>query len=319
MKTTAYGGLFIGLMLSFATTVEAQPESGAVVATVGDESIYASQIEWEYQKKFADREIGEPLVTQLRRAILDRLIGQQLVLSKFAGSPVAATDDEVNLEVSRISERLKQLEKTLEQFLTENNQSLESLRFNVRWQISWQRYLDRTLNDQVLSMFFDRNRRELDGSRLHVAHLLLQLPENPDADDIDKAREQAGHIRNVLEQGQMSWEDATSQHSAAPSADNGGDMGWIDFDGPMPREFTEAAFALEPGQVSEPVRTSFGFHLIKCVEIEPGEKSWYDVPDKVRLAATEFLFDRICGQQRDKVAVRLTDAAPVVAADAGDD
>ncbi len=314
MKTGICGLIILALACLSSDTVQAQPEPGAVVAVVGDESIYQSQVEWEYNKKFGEREIDEPLASQLQQAILTRLINQHLVLSKLTGTPLAATDDEVNLEISRIGERLKQIDKTLEQFLAENHQSLEGLQFNVRWQIGWQRYLDRTINDDVLAMFFDRNRPRLDGTRLWVAHLLLKLADNPQAEDVDEIQQQAEQIRQRINQGQLTWEDATRQYSTAPSADNGGEMGWINFDGPMPREFTEAAFRLKTDEVSEPVQTSFGVHLIKCLKIEPGEKNWYDDPEKVRLAATEFLFERISSQQRDKVEVRLMETTN----DAGD-
>jgi peptidyl-prolyl cis-trans isomerase SurA len=60
------------------------------------------------------------------------------------------------------------------------------------------------------------------------------------------------------------------QHSADGSAESGGDLGWFRR-GAMVREFEEIAFRLPAGQVSEPVRTEFGWHLIKVERTRPGE------------------------------------------------
>jgi parvulin-like peptidyl-prolyl isomerase len=69
---------------------------------------------------------------------------------------------------------------------------------------------------------------------------------------------------NLLSQlrGGKSFEDLARQHSQCPSGRNGGDLGFFG-KGQMVPEFESAAFSMEPGQVSAPVKTQFGYHLIK--------------------------------------------------------
>ena len=63
-------------------------------------------------------------------------------------------------------------------------------------------------------------------------------------------------------QGGASFEQLAQQHSQCPSGKNGGDLGFFGR-GQMVPAFETAAFSMEPGQVSAPIKTQFGFHLIK--------------------------------------------------------
>ena len=69
-------------------------------------------------------------------------------------------------------------------------------------------------------------------------------------------------IKNKIENGEMSFEEAAKQYSTCPSKEQGGNLG-VFGRGMMVPEFEEAAFTLDLEKVSEPVQTQFGYHLIK--------------------------------------------------------
>lgn len=297
-------GLLTLVLVSLSITANAQGTADEVVATVGDAKIFRSQIDQEFHRKFAQREVNDELKSGLRSQILQRLVEQQLILAKFAGSDVLATNDEINLEISRIRERLAKTERTLEQFLKENHYAMDGLRFDLRWQISWKRYLDRTLTDQVLEKYFDRHRRKFDGTRLRVAHCLLAVDDH-DPDSEQAVTELAHKIHQQISDGESTFENTVATLSSAPSNKSGGNIGWINYDGPMSRNFTDAAFQLDKGEVSPPVRTPHGIHLIKCLDVQDGVVPWYDAKEKVRRVATEDLFGRIARKEKDVTGVRI--------------
>ncbi|HVO33682.1 MAG TPA: peptidylprolyl isomerase [Elusimicrobiota bacterium] len=76
-----------------------------------------------------------------------------------------------------------------------------------------------------------------------------------------KDESMARQLKTEIEGG-ASFEDVARQHSACPSKRNGGDLGWFGR-GQMVKSFEDAAFGLASGKISEPVKTQFGFHLIK--------------------------------------------------------
>ena len=82
-------------------------------------------------------------------------------------------------------------------------------------------------------------------------------------------------ILNSIVSGEISFEEAAKQHSTCPSGQQGGDLGEFGH-GQMVKEFDEAAFAAEPGKVVGPVKTQFGYHLIRVekkneAEVQPFE------------------------------------------------
>ena len=97
------------------------------------------------------------------------------------------------------------------------------------------------------------------------------------------------------------------EHSPSPSRAQNGDLGWIQYQGPMSRKFTEAAWDLSPGKISNPVKTPEGIHLIKCLEIRNGVRPWYDAKSEIRKAATEELFEMIADRQEAKTSVQIID------------
>ncbi len=76
-----------------------------------------------------------------------------------------------------------------------------------------------------------------------------------------KSEDQAKEILNLIQQGK-SFEDLARTKSSCPSGKKGGNLGWFSH-GQMVREFQKAAFSLKKGQISQPVKTQFGWHIIK--------------------------------------------------------
>jgi hypothetical protein len=105
---------------------------------------------------------------------------------------------------------------------------------------------------------------------VHARHILIRVEENAPEPEVIKAKQQLEEIKKELEDG-ADFAELAKKHSQDPgSAPNGGDLGFFGR-GQMVQEFEDAAFSLEPGQVSNPVRTQFGFHLIKVEEKRPTE------------------------------------------------
>jgi parvulin-like peptidyl-prolyl isomerase len=78
----------------------------------------------------------------------------------------------------------------------------------------------------------------------------------------------------------------------------------------MTEEFARAAFGLKPGEISPPVISAFGVHLIQVTETRPGDKTWSDVRKEIEPLAAKELFDQLVRQDRAKVKVEYTGEAP---------
>ncbi|MEM7316385.1 MAG: peptidyl-prolyl cis-trans isomerase, partial [Planctomycetota bacterium] len=69
--------------------------------------------------------------------------------------------------------------------------------------------------------------------------------------------------------------------------------------------FSKAAFRLKETEVSQPVETPFGLHLIKCLEIEPGTRSFSEVLPAVKQAAMNDMFRRLAARQRRSAKIKV--------------
>ena len=110
--------------------------------------------------------------------------------------------------------------------------------------------------------------------QVHARHILISIktPEAPSDDALDKpqARAKAGELLKRIRAGEDFGSLAKEFSKDPGSKENGGDLGWFGR-GRMVPEFEKAAFALQPGQVSDIVESQFGFHIIKVDERRSGD------------------------------------------------
>ncbi|MEJ2621294.1 MAG: SurA N-terminal domain-containing protein [Candidatus Thiodiazotropha sp.] len=148
------------------------------------------------------------------------------------------------------------------------------------------------VDDQLLRGYYDDN-QDLYGlpEQRQASHILIQATADADQATVDAAKQKIDELAAKLAAGE-SFAELAKQHSQDPgSAASGGDLGMFG-KGVMDPAFEAAVFSLEEGQVSEPVRSSFGFHLIKLTGIKPGsvkpfDEAKADVEKSYRLAEGE--------------------------------
>jgi peptidyl-prolyl cis-trans isomerase C len=90
--------------------------------------------------------------------------------------------------------------------------------------------------------------------KVHASHILV------------KTEQEANSILFDLKRG-ASFEEMAKKHSICPSKSKGGDLGWFG-KGQMVKEFETAAFTQKVGELSKPVKSQFGYHIIKVTETE---------------------------------------------------
>ncbi|MDH3451359.1 MAG: peptidylprolyl isomerase, partial [Gammaproteobacteria bacterium] len=132
----------------------------------------------------------------------------------------------------------------------------------------------------------------------YARHILIKTDSDADEDALAEKRREIEELRERITAGE-SFEAIAREFSQDPgSAKQGGDLGLVQR-GVMVKPFEEAVFALQEGELSEPVKTTFGFHLIKLDRLEPGSvQSFEEVRDKILeqeqlRAAENVFFDRV--------------------------
>jgi peptidyl-prolyl cis-trans isomerase SurA len=136
-----------------------------------------------------------------------------------------------------------------------------------------------------------------------VRHILLRVDEvNPEAEALRRLRE----IRERIVGGTADFADMARQYSADGTARQGGDLGWV-YPGDTVPEFERAMRSLAPNEVSEPVQTQFGYHLIQVLERRTDEAS----PERVRAAARGQIRERKAAEAYEEWQRQIRDRAYV--------
>jgi peptidyl-prolyl cis-trans isomerase C len=270
----------------------------SIAAHVNGEPILAAEAEAEFRLAYGDRTFSEADRQRLLRAALDQVIDRRLVLAYLSKNGQAASKADVDLALSQFEKELKAQNLTLAQHCEKVGLTIDDVRRSLAWKLSWKRYCEQYLTPQNLEKYFQRYRREFDGTQLRVAQILFKLPADADAAAVQGAKRRAAELKQEIASGKISFADAAKQHSQAPSREAGGDIGWMERHRPMPEDFSRAAFPLKKGDVSEPVVTAFGVHLIAVLEETPGTKTWRDAEHELRPAVTLYLFRWVADKER---------------------
>ncbi|MGM0846379.1 MAG: peptidylprolyl isomerase [Bacillota bacterium] len=183
---------------------------------------------------------------------------QELVLTKVLSDKYEVSQEEVD---EKLNEAKDQLGPQFEMFLSQYNLDEESFREYLKLQLLQEKAAtaDVEVSEDELKEYYDNWKPEIE-----VRHILV--------DDEETAKE----VKQKLADG-TAFEDLATEYSNDPgSAENGGSLGWVDYEGRQNfvPEFSEALDKLETGKVSEPIQTQYGFHIIEITDKK--EKESFD-------------------------------------------
>ena len=279
LKKTYNNALLALLLATFSVTASAQFEILDRVAAVVDEDVV---LESEVQRRLASiynqiKQSGTQPPPQdiLLQQVLERLISERLQLNMGYDAGVRITDAELNDALARIASS-NQL--TMEQYAEQVHASGSTLS-NVRDEIRNEMILMRVQQGQVMRRIRISN-QELDNflnseegrfmtsPDVNVGHILLPVPSGTSNDQVSAILQRA---QGLLEQANSGtdFRQLAIANSADQTALKGGDLGWRKM-AQLPGVFIEAVERLEIDQVSEPIRSDAGYHLIKLYERKGG-------------------------------------------------
>lgn len=262
-----------------------------VVAVVNGQEITRDQLMSEaigaYQQL---RQIGrQPEIDrEFLGQALDQIIAGMLLHEAARVEGVAATSEEVNQRVLQVRASFT-TEEAFQQYLSRGGTTESTLREEMAREISRGKYLESrivptvTTSAQQRRAFYDENvERMRRPERVRVQHILIR----PEADGEVTAAAKTEALRRaqaLLAQARAGDDFSTlaRESSADSSRDQGGELPWIVRGQTMPA-FEEAAFALQPGQMSDIVETPLGYHILKGLDREDARTATFEeVEDRI--------------------------------------
>ena len=158
-------------------------------------------------------------------------------------------------------------------------------------------YLKSSIDDEAIRNFYAAHAENYTLKRVHVAHILLRTRANMDESEIAAVATKAHEIYSKATSTADFSELAKEYSEDKVSAIKGGDLGWLN-DGAVDALFIKTAFSLKQDEISNVIKTPFGFHIIKSIELpETIQKSFEavkgDIRYQLRAEAKKVEFDRL--------------------------
>jgi len=202
--------------------------------------------------------MDQSTILSFKKNILEQLIDYELFYQQAQKEKVKISNDKINLEIDKIKDNFSTPEE-FDEALKANNITLVRLKEDIKRQLMINSILEETKNqisitDDELLEYYNENKESLfEPEQVHARHILVET------------EEEANNLLLQLKEGLTDFAEMAKEKSVGPSAPSGGDLGFF-ARGQMVKEFEDAAFSLEPSEISEVVHTQFGYHIIKCEE-----------------------------------------------------
>ena len=277
-----------------------------VAATIdGDIFITRREVEQLVNAIAQDENLSPVLQEQMRRTALNQLIGRHIILKYLEEKQSAATETDLKVYLSQLHTKLDRQGIDWTAFLGRIALSQAEFETSVRWKLSWDNYLRARLTRENLDKFYEQRRQHFDGTEISIRQILIKLAPNSSQSDIEKATGLLRQVKQNIERQQLTFKDAVKEYSQAESAHLGGGQGRIQRHDSLPESLSKAAFDLKVSEISAPVVTNIGVHLMICDQIFPGQKTREETAQEVRRAAIRYLFDWVVTQRKGEHTIKV--------------
>jgi foldase protein PrsA len=274
----------IGLSLSGCKMIQKTPQaiSKTVVATVNGEKITLGgvdekiqpaidQLKQQYGNDLEKSTDGKAALKQQRQTQLEQMIQEKVVLKKAADLKLIPEKAELDKEVESKLADIKKVYKTDDEFnnaLKSANYTLDTLKEYLTTQVKMQAVFDKYLfkdlkiTDADIEKYYNENKTQYTQQPgANMFHILV--------DSEDKAKS----IKAELDKG-AKFEELAAKNGTDGTKDSGGSLGYVAYDAQnFDKDFLAAAKTLKEGEVSGPVKTQYGWHIIKVTGIQTTTKT----------------------------------------------
>lgn len=216
----------------------------------------------------------ELMLPRLRRAALDSLIDEVLVQQAEDVMGIAADEAEIRAEIAALDEYYRSIGSSLALRMDQSRMTTETLRQEVIGQIRYNKLIDTMLGlraptDEEMQAFYTENIQRYTWPRaVRLREILIAFPDDGPVRSRSPYYLRAQEAYQRLMAGEP-FESVAREFSDSPTVMRGGEIGWINEEASLPSSIIEAAFSLQPGEISRIVETPFGYFILQVLERRP--------------------------------------------------
>ncbi len=265
-----------------------------IVALVNNQVITLSELE-EMGKPVLDqvRQTGLPAereerLKKARREVLDHLIETKLLEEEMKKRKIEVPDRDVDAAINDVLKSSKLTEDDLKKTLAREGMTLATYRQKVRDELGKMRLVGREIkskvvieDEEVRKRYQENPEKYSEPLEVKIQQVFFPLPKNATKEEVANVQREASIILERARRGD-DFTQLAKVYSRGPEASEGGVLGYFKKH-ELVREVEEAGFKLKPGEISDLVRSSAGFHILKVLDRRGGEpRPFAEVQNRIR-------------------------------------
>ena len=279
MNSNAFLPALIGLLTlaaPLAATAAEAARSGQrldkIAAIVNDGIVTESEVQEQVAQiaiRLQEQNTPLPDLDQLRRQVLDRLILQEIQMQRANRLGMKVSDEQLNAALTEIAQRNNLQLAQLPQALASQGVDYRAFREQIRRDIVLQNLRQRDVLARInvtpreLEQALERQKKQpSEVVEYNISHILISVPEDAAQAQVDELAARADEVYERAISGNEDFGRLAVAYSNSQTALEGGSLGWRK--GPeLPTFLADLVVTMKPGEVSKPLRTPSGYHLVK--------------------------------------------------------
>ena len=283
----------IALMLGIMGVPQAAgqtPSAQEVAAKVNGKVITYEDLNNEFRSRARvpfESVQDDPRAQEARKSLLQQMIAQELLFLEAERQKLAVAPAAVSARLKDIRARYSS-DGDFKQALTRSGLTEAKLEKRIKRGLMIEELVEKEVIDKIVvspeevKAFYQEHKDEYaQEEEVHARHILIKVAPGASPEDDGKAKDRANAVLARAKKGE-DFATLAQEYSEGPSGTRGGDLGYFGR-GKMVKPFEEAAFRLKVGEVSDPVRSSFGYHIILVEDRREAKRpSYEEVKDRVK-------------------------------------
>ncbi|MCB1089027.1 MAG: peptidylprolyl isomerase, partial [Verrucomicrobiae bacterium] len=248
----------------------------------------------EFDKKYAkmtkafttrNKDIPEGLALRYKESILKQLIDREILQQAIQKQNIQVDPAALDAEFEEYKKMFR-TDENFDRYLKSSEVTIDQIKDNIRHNLAVTALLEKdgglAVTPEEIKAYYDENKARYEvKEQVRASHILFKVEKKDDAAADAEAKAKADAVyKEAIKKG-ADFAELAKKHSQGPTAPRGGDLSFFTR-GRMVPAFEDVAFKLKEGEISQPVKTQFGWHIIKVTEKKEGrDRPFEEVKDSI--------------------------------------